>query len=413
MHDPRALAHPVDGRHVVVAIGGGIAAYKGAELARTFIKAGATVRAAMTPAATEFIGPLTLQTLTGSAVATELFDLTQESEIGHIQAADGADLVVIAPTTANLIARLASGRANDIVSAIALATRAPLLIAPAMNVNMWDHPATRHNLEQLVARGVYVVGPGAGFLACRWVGPGRMAEPADILEAAARILTPQDLAGKKVVVSAGPTHEPIDPVRFIGNRSSGRMGYACALAAARRGADVTLVSGPVALEAPVGVEVVRVRTARDMSDAVTATSQGADVVIMSAAVADFRPRDASAQKIKKTAVGDSPSIELVRNPDILAALGAHREAHGADGGPVLVGFAAETEGVVDYARAKLVNKKCDLVVANDVSQPDAGFEVDTNRVTIVSATGAEVVELATKDEVAHQILDRVVGLLDG
>lgn len=406
-------ARPLGGRTVVVGVGGGIAAYKAVELVRLLTKADATVRVAMSPAACEFVGPLTFQTLSGSAVMTDLFDLTQESEIGHIQIADGADLVVIAPATADMLARMAAGMANDPVTAVVLATRAPVLVAPSMNVNMWDSPLTQANLKRLVdVRGVRVVGPGAGFLACRWTGPGRLAEPADIVEAAAHVLSAQDLAGRRVVVTAGPTWEPVDPVRYVGNRSSGKMGYALARAAARRGAQVTLVSGPTAIEPPVGALVERVESARDMAAATERASMGADVVVMAAAVADFRPAQAAPQKIKKRGAGDAPAIALTLNPDILGGLGAARASSGARR-PLLVGFAAETENLVESAREKLASKRCDLVVANDVSQPDAGFAVDTNRVTLVDGGGARELPLAGKDEVAHAILDRVVELLRG
>lgn len=399
-----AAAEPLRGRTVVVGVCGGIAAYKAAELVRALVKAGATVRAAMTPSAQQFIGPMTLQALTGQPVATDLFDLGQESDIGHIRAADGADLVIVAPATANAIARMAAGMANDIVTAIVLATRAPVLLAPAMNVNMWQHPATQHNVATLVARGAYTVGPDAGFLACRWTGPGRMAEPADIVEAARRALSPQDLAGRRIAISAGPTYEPIDPVRFVGNRSSGRMGFALALAALRRGADVTLVTGPVALEPPIGATVVRVATAREMKAAIDRAARDADAVIMAAAVADFRAKSPARHKLKRSEQA-APAIALAPNPDILAGLG---RARGRRRRPVLVGFAAETRDVVAYAERKLAAKRCDLVVANDVSQPDAGFDVDTNRVVIVSRDApAEAVPLATKLEIAHRILDRV------
>jgi phosphopantothenoylcysteine decarboxylase/phosphopantothenate--cysteine ligase len=300
---------------------------------------------------------------------------------------------------------MAAGMADCPVSAVVLATRAPVLVAPSMNVNMWDSPLTQANLRRLIdVAGMQVVGPGAGFLACRWTGPGRLAEPADIVEAAAHLLTPRDLTGRKVVVTAGPTFEPVDPVRFLGNRSSGKMGYALARAAARRGADVHLVSGPSALEAPVGVDRASVESAHEMAEATARAAAGADVVIMAAAVADFRPAERALGKLKKDALGDSPSIPLVRNPDILAGLGASRTG----GRPLLVGFAADTEDLVASARGKLIAKRCDLVVANDVSQGDAGFEVDTNRVVLVDAAGAEEVPLMDKDSVAHAILDRVV-----
>jgi phosphopantothenoylcysteine decarboxylase/phosphopantothenate--cysteine ligase len=403
-------AFPLRGRTVVVAVGGGIAAYKAVELVRLLTKADARVRVVMTPRASEFVGPLTFQALSGQAVMTDLFDLTQESEIGHIQVADRADLVIVAPATANLIARMAAGMADCPVTAVVLASRAPVLVAPSMNVNMWQNPLTQANVRRLVdVAGVRVVGPDAGFLACRWTGPGRLAEPADIVEAAAHVLTPRDLSGRRVVVTAGPTYEPVDPVRFVGNRSSGRMGYAVARAAARRGADVQLVSGPTGLDAPLGVERVQVESARAMAAATTGAAAGADAIVMAAAVADFRPKDAAGHKLKKRAAGAAPTIELAVNPDILAELGAARS--GGATRAVLVGFAAETENVVAEARAKLTAKRCDLVVANDVSQPDAGFSVDTNRVVLVEAGGERELPLMSKDEVAHAILDRVVELL--
>jgi len=402
-------AHPLRGRTVVVGVGGGIAAYKAVELVRLLTKAEAQVRVVMTPRAAEFVGPLTFQALSGRGVMTDLFDLTQESEIGHIQVADGADLVIIAPATANVLARMAAGMADCPVTAVALATRAPILVAPSMNVNMWQNPLTQANVRRLIdVAGVRVVGPDAGFLACRWTGPGRLAEPADIAEAAAHVLTPRDLEGRRVVVTAGPTWEPIDPVRFVGNRSSGRMGYAVARAAARRGATVHLVSGPTQLDAPLGVEREEVESAQAMAQATAAAAGGADAVVMAAAVADFRPAAPAGQKLKKRALGAAPSIELAKNPDILAGLGAGR---GGAARPVLVGFAAETENVVSEARAKLGEKRCDLVVANDVSQTDAGFSVDTNRVVLVEAGGERSLPLMSKDEVAHAILDRVVQLL--
>lgn len=401
-------AHPLRGRTVVVAVGGGIAAYKAVELVRLLTRADAHVRVVMTPRAREFVGPLTFQALSGRPVMTDLFDLTQESEIGHIQVADRADLVIVAPATANVLARMAAGMADCPVTAVVLATRAPVLVAPSMNVNMWQNRITQANVRRLVeVAGMHVVGPDAGFLACRWTGPGRLAEPADIVEAAAHLLTPRDLAGRRVVVTAGPTHEAIDPVRFVGNRSSGRMGYAVARAAARRGAAVQLVSGPTALEAPLGVERALVQSARAMAAATEAAAAGADCVVMAAAVADFRPASEAAHKIKKRALAAAHAIELAKNPDILAELGAARE--GAR--PLLVGFAAETENLVAEARAKLADKRCDLVVANDVSQADAGFSVETNRVVLVEAGGERELPLMSKDEVAHAILDRVVELL--
>lgn len=404
-------SNPLRGRTVVLGVCGGIAAYKACELVRALVKAEADVWVGMTAAARRFVGELTFQTLSGHPVFTDLFDRNQEVDIGHIRVADRADLMIVAPATATTLARLAAGLADDPVTAVALATRAPLLLAPAMNVNMWDNPITRDNVRRLVeVRGARLVGPDAGFLACRWVGPGRMAEPADIAEAAARVLSPADLDGRQIVVSAGPTREALDPVRFLGNRSTGKMGFALAAAAARRGAAVTLVSGPSALEVPPGVRHQPVEDARQMGAAVRAAAAGADVVIMAAAVADFRPRTRSEQKLKKGALADTPAIELERNPDILAELGAGRSGTGALR-PLLIGFAAETEAVVASARGKLASKRCDLIVANDVSRADAGFAADTNEVVLVEPDGDRPLPAGSKAAVAHRILDRVVELL--
>jgi phosphopantothenoylcysteine decarboxylase / phosphopantothenate---cysteine ligase len=406
--EPRDPAAPLAGATIVVGVGGGIAAYKAAELVRLFDKAGATVRVVMTARAQEFIGPLTFQALTRHPVFTDLFSLTEEASIGHIQLADAADLVVIAPATANVIARLAAGMSDDALTAVCLATRARVLLAPSMNVNMWQHPLTEANVKRLMdVAGYQVVGPGDGFLACRWTGPGRLAEPADIVEAAALLLSRQDLAGRSVVIDAGPTHEPVDPVRFLGNRSSGKMGFALAAAARRRGANVTLVAGPTSLPDPVGVAVVRVETAREMQRAVEAAVPEADAVILAAAVADFRPATAATDKLKRGELGKKASIALAENPDILASLGRARRGPR----PVLVGFAAETRDVAAHARAKLAAKKCDLIVANDVAEPGSGFGTDTNRVILVGPDGDEEVARADKAVVAHRILDRVAALL--
>jgi phosphopantothenoylcysteine decarboxylase/phosphopantothenate--cysteine ligase len=410
---PASIDPALKDKNIVVGVAAGIAAYKAAELVRSLIKAGARVQVVMTAKARHFIGELTFQALTGRPVFFDLFDLTQESEIGHIQVADRADLVIIAPATANTIARLAAGMATDALGSVVLATRAPLLLAPSMNVNMWNHPLTQANVRRLVdVSGAAVVGPGDGFLACRWTGPGRLAEPADIVEAAARLLTARDLDGQVIVISAGPTHEAVDPVRFLGNRSSGKMGFALARAAARRGAEVRLVAGPVSLPAPPGVEVIGVVDARSMDAAVREAASDASVVIMAAAVADFRPQQLAGHKLKKEALLDSGAltVALEANPDILAGLGRRRAEKGTTR-PILVGFAAETQDVVDNARKKLVSKRCDLVVANDVSEPDAGFEVDTNRVVLVGAREVERLDVDSKDAIAHRILDRVVTLL--
>ena len=392
----------------MVGVTGGIAAYKAAELVRLLDKAGAYVDVAMTARAQKFIGAMTFQALTRRPVFTNLFDLSEEAEIGHIQLADRADLVIVAPATANSIARLAYGQADDAVSAVVLATRAPVLVAPSMNVNMWNHPLTETNLLRLVdVAGYHVVGPGDGFLACRWTGPGRLAEPADIVEAAAHVLSTQDLAGTRVVVTAGPTYEAIDPVRFVGNRSSGKMGVAIAAAAQRRGASVTLVLGPSSLAPPIGVTTMSVENATQLQWALNDATKDADVVVMTAAVADYRPETEAKQKIKRGQLGPKATIQLVQNPDLLAELGKRR---GTKKTPLLVGFAAETEDVIGNAEKKLASKKCDLVVANDVSEPGSGFAVDTNRVTLVDTSGAIEVPAGTKAEVAHRILDHVVAM---
>lgn len=406
---PRDPAFALTGANIVVGVGGGIAAYKAAELVRMLDKAGATVQVAMTPRAQKFVGPMTFQALTRRPVFTDLFSLTEEATIGHIAMADKADLVIIAPASANVIGRLAMGMADDAVTSIALATRAPVLIAPSMNVNMWNHPITRANLQRLVDVAKYkVVGPGNGFLACRWTGPGRLAEPEDIAEAAAHLLSTQDLAGKKMVVSAGPTYEAIDPVRFVGNRSSGKMGIALAAAAKRRGADVTLILGPSAVPPPIGVTTNHVETAAQLQWALDSAAKGADVIIMTAAVADYRPANVADEKLKRGALGQKTSLDLVANPDLLAGLGKARKAKG----PLLIGFAAETEDVINNAFKKLESKNVDLIVANDVSEPQSGFAVDTNHVQLVDRSG-EVVDVppAPKAEVAHRILDKVIELM--
>jgi phosphopantothenoylcysteine decarboxylase/phosphopantothenate--cysteine ligase len=388
---------------------GGIAAYKAAELVRLLDKAGAMVDVAMTGRAQKFIGAMTFQALTRRPVFTDLFNLTDEATIGHIQLADSADLIILAPATANAIARLASGMTNDAVTAITLATRAPVLLAPSMNVNMWNHPLTQANLQRLVEVARYkVVGPGDGFLACRWTGPGRLAEPADIVEAAAHVLSPQDLAGRRVVVSAGPTYEPIDPVRFVGNRSSGKMGIAIAAAAQRRGATVTLVLGPSPMSPPVGVTTMNVETAAQLQWALGDATKRADVVVMTAAVADYKPKKEAKEKLKRGELGAKTTVDLVANPDLLAELGKQRKGKS----PLLVGFAAETTDLIANAKKKLAAKKCDLIVANDVSQPGSGFAVDTNHVQLVDARVVTDVPPGPKSEVAHRILDRVVDMLD-
>jgi phosphopantothenoylcysteine decarboxylase/phosphopantothenate--cysteine ligase len=344
-----------------------------------------------------------LQTLSRAPVRSDLFDVGQEGEISHIELADWADLVVLAPATADLLAKWSHGLADELVSTLLLASHAPALAAPAMNVNMWRHPATQANVARLRERGVHFVGPDTGALACGWEGEGRMSEPAAIAAAAEHLLTPPSLRGDVVLVTAGGTREPLDPVRAITNRSSGKMGYAIAEEAARRGAEVILVSAPTALPTPAEVRRIDVETALEMRDAVLAELPRATVVIAAAAVADFRPAQRASHKIKKNALGDAPiQIELVRNPDILAAVGADPTPR------VVVGFAAESRDLVAEARRKLGAKGCDLMVANDITRTGAGFEGDTNAVAFVWP-GGEVEELAVcpKPEVARALLDRV------
>ncbi|RMD81917.1 MAG: bifunctional phosphopantothenoylcysteine decarboxylase/phosphopantothenate--cysteine ligase CoaBC [Candidatus Dadabacteria bacterium] len=391
---------------VLLCVGGGIAAYKTCDLVRRLSEAGAAVEVAMTKAATAFITPLTLQALAQRPVATELLSLDQEAQIGHIRLAQRADVVLVAPATADLIARLASGLADDVVTAVVLATRAPVIVCPSMNTNMLEHPATRRNLERLADFGYRVVEPDSGDLACGVRGPGRLPDSDVLVEEVRAALAPQDLAGTRVLVSAGPTREPIDPVRCITNRSSGRTGYAIAAAARRRGARVTLVSGPVALRPPRGCQVEAVETAEQMNEAVRRLVADADVVVMVAAVADYRPVRSEPQKIKKDK--ERLTIELERTPDILGGL---RELGGQR---ILVGFAAETENVREQALEKLRRKSLDMIVANDVGRADAGFDAETNAAVIIDRWGREEqTGLVAKEELAERILDRVVALLGG
>ena len=386
---------------VVLGVTGGIAAYKGVELLRLLTKAGATVHVIMTRSATEFVTPLTFQTLSMNPVHTELFNLISEQEIGHISLADRADLFIIAPATANVIGKLANGIADDMLTTTVMATKAPVLIAPAMNVNMYQNPIYRENEERLRTHGYLFVEPVRGMLACGWEGEGKLQDPAAIFEAAMSVLTPNDLAGERVLVTAGPTREELDPVRFISNYSSGKMGYAIARAASRRGARVTLVTGPTCLDAPWGVEIIPITSALEMREAALERYASSSVVIKAAAVADYRPARRAVDKIKKT---DQPeTVELVRNPDILAELGANKV------GQFLVGFAAETESLLKNAAKKLNGKNLDLIVANDVGQTGAGFNVDTNIVRLLFRDGrVEELPLMEKDDVANVILDRVM-----
>ncbi|MBP7033432.1 MAG: bifunctional phosphopantothenoylcysteine decarboxylase/phosphopantothenate--cysteine ligase CoaBC [Syntrophobacterales bacterium] len=394
----------MNGKKIVLGVTGGIAAYKAAELAREFIRRGAAVHVIMTRNATEFITPLTFQTLTGNPVSVDTFQLTGEWEIGHISLAESANLVLLAPATANVIGKIAGGIADDLLTTTVMATRAPVLICPAMNVNMYSNPIVRENMEKLAAKGYRFVEAGYGELACKTEGYGRLACLEDIAEDAEDLLTAKDLGGQHILVTAGPTREAFDPVRFITNYSTGKMGYAVALAAKRRGAAVTLVSGPTSLPEPRGVRFVPVVSAREMRDAVMQNLKDATVVVKSAAVADYRPADFSDSKIKKT---DRPlEFRLEKNPDII------REVGKVKGDRILVGFAVETDRLVEYAAKKLREKNMDFIVANDITQPGAGFAAETNIVKILDREGgSEDLPRMDKMDVAHRILDRVAELI--
>ncbi len=392
---------------IALGVCGGIGAYKSVEVVRGLQKQGHDVVAVMTRSARKFVGELTFEAITRHRVLTSQFEPGANSDIEHISLASSIDLLLVAPATANIIGKFANGIADDFLTSLYLATKAPVLLAPAMNTHMLEHAAVQRNLETLAGRGVRFVDPGAGYLACGWIGKGRLAEPVDIVAAAGEVLAPSgSLGGKTVIVTAGPTREALDPVRFIGNRSSGKMGYALAVAAKSRGARVALVSGPTELPAPGGIEVIRVTTAAEMREAVVSRAQQADVVIMAAAVADFAPARASDQKIHKTE--DTLTLTLTRTPDVLADLSRLRAGKER---PLLVGFAAETSDVVAGARRKQREKGVDLVVANDVSRSDAGFEVDTNEVTLVTADAEEFLPLQSKTAIASRVIDRIEALL--
>ncbi len=388
---------------IIVGVSGGIAAYKAAELVRILVTRGARVRVMMTRNATEFITPLTLQTLSANPVATDTFSLTQESEIGHIRLADTADAIVIAPATANVIAKAASGIADDIVTTVLLAARCPIAFAPAMNVHMYEHPTVGENLARLRARGVTVIEPEEGALACGYEGKGRLCDPAAIAEELERMLSAHDLDGERLLITAGPTQEAIDPVRFVSNRSTGKMGFALARAAWRRGASVRMIAGPSALATPRGVERINTVSAQEMLEATSRNFPWSSALIMAAAVADFRPARPAAHKIKKQARGLTLEMESIG--DELPRLAAEK------GDRLMVGFAAETADLEDNARDKLRRKKLDLIVANDVTLEGAGFGTETNIVTLIGRDGdvARHPKLA-KDEVADLILDRLVSL---
>jgi phosphopantothenoylcysteine decarboxylase/phosphopantothenate--cysteine ligase len=383
-------------RNVLLGVSGGIAAYKSAELVRALQELGAQVRVIMTHGAQEFITPLTLQALSGNPVHTELLDERAEQGMGHIELARWADLLLIAPATADLVSRLSTGRADDLLSTVALATAAPLMLAPAMNQQMWKDRATAANISTLIERGVHIVGPAAGLQACGDVGPGRMEAPAVIADAAAGVFVSGELAGKRVVITAGPTREALDPVRYISNNSSGKMGYALAQAAVDAGAKTTLVSGPVTLAAPDHTRVLDVVSAQDMLEQCLQLLPECDIFIACAAVADYRPATVQEQKIKKGP--QEVSLQLVRTPDIVATVAAHEHR------PYTVGFAAETNDVLAYAREKMLRKGLDMIIANDVADPAIGFNSDENAVTVLRRDDEQVLPRANKGTIARQIL---------
>lgn len=395
----------LDGKTIVFGVTGGIAAYKSCEAVSRLKKLGATVCVIMTKNATEFVAPMTFETLSNQPCVVDTFARPERWEVEHVSLAKRADLFVIAPATANIMAKLAHGIADDMLSTTCLATRAPMLIAPAMNTGMWENVATQENLKILQARGMHFVGPEGGYLACGDVGAGRMSEPAQIVERCVQLLTAaRDMQGLRVLITAGPTCENIDPVRFITNRSSGKMGYAMAEAALRRGAQVTLVTGPVSLTPPQGAQVEPVRTTEDLLQRMLALAPEQDIVIQAAAPADYRAQQIAPQKLKKQGDG-ALTLTFVPTPDVAKAVGA-----GKRDGQILVGFAAETETAVENARKKLDSKHLDMIVANDVTQPGAGFDVDTNIATIITHQQAESLPIMTKKALADEILTHALAL---
>jgi phosphopantothenoylcysteine decarboxylase/phosphopantothenate--cysteine ligase len=388
---------------LLLGVTGGIACYKAVELVRLLVKEGFVVQVIMTRGAMEFVTPLTFQTLSGMPVATETFNLTQESEIGHINLADSADLFVIAPATANVIGKIAAGIADDLLTTVLMATKAPVLIAPAMNIHMYENPILQENVRKLRRLGYHFIEPAEGYLACGYEGKGRLPEPEKILEEIRRLLKKKDLVGEKLLITAGPNREPLDPVRYLSNRSSGKMGYALARAAIRRGAEVALISGPTELEPPAGARLTSITTAAEMRHAVLEEFSGCTALIMAAAVSDYRPVDFARKKIKR---GEGPiELRLEPNPDILKEISARKN------GKMLVGFAAETGELVTNAAKKLKDKNLDMIVANNVSEAGAGFDVDTNVATILDRAGTvRSLPLMSKDELAEQILDHLLVL---
>ncbi len=390
-------------KRILLGVTGGIAAYKSAEIIRRLQDAGATIQVVMTRAATEFITPLTLQALSGNPVHLELLDTEAEAAMGHIQLSRWADAVLIAPASADFIAKLATGQGDDLLSTLCLACRSPLAIAPAMNQGMWRNSATQANLERLRGRGVHIFGPTEGSQACGDIGPGRMSEPEDLAELTADLFETGSLAGKKVVITAGPTREAIDPVRYISNHSSGKMGYALAEAAAEAGAETVLISGPVNLIAPDRVRIIPITSAQEMYQAALKEADGCQLFIASAAVADYRPVQIAEQKIKKDT--EQLTIELVKNPDIVSAVAALPKR------PFTVGFAAETANLENYARGKLERKNLDLVIANDVSDRTIGFNSDDNEVLVVELKGSETIPKINKSILARQLIAKIAEMI--
>ncbi|MEQ8858290.1 MAG: bifunctional phosphopantothenoylcysteine decarboxylase/phosphopantothenate--cysteine ligase CoaBC [Pseudomonadales bacterium] len=406
-------ATPLAGRRIILGVSGGIAAYKSPMLVRRLRDTGADVQVVTTRGAEQFVTATALQAVSGRVVRNDLWDPHAEAAMGHIELARWADLLLVAPATADLMARLAAGRADDLLTTLRLATRAPILLAPAMNVAMWEHPATQRNLIRLEADGVHIAGPDSGAMACGEFGPGRMLEPEQLVERAVAVLNePPDrrlaaLAGRHVVITAGPTREAVDPVRYLSNHSSGKQGYALAAAAREAGAHVTLISGPVTLAPPSGVETVAVSSARDMHDAVMARLDACDVFIGVAAVADFRPEQAATQKLKKSTTGGAGlSLSLVENPDIIAAVAGHSPR------PYVIGFAAETERVLEHGRDKRRRKGMDLIVVNDVSDPGIGFNSDDNALTLIWEGGERCLARASKAALARAILETAAANID-
>ena len=390
------------GKKILLGISGGIAAYKCAELTRRLIERGAQVQVVMTKAAKEFITPLTMQAVSGRPVSDSLLDPAAEASMGHIELAKWADLVLLAPATADLIARMSAGMGNDLLTTLVLATDSPVAVSPAMNQQMYRNVATQENIATLARRGMHIWGPAAGEQACGDVGPGRMLEPMQLVHLCEQFFQPKLLAGKSVLITAGPTREAIDPVRYISNHSSGKMGFALANAAAQLGAKVTLISGPVSLNTPAGVERINVASAQEMHDAVMAHAPSHDAFISCAAVADYRPENVASQKLKKTENNDQMTINMVKNPDIVATVANMTEQR-----PFTVGFAAETNDVESYARGKLVKKNLDMICANDVSVEGQGFNSNDNAITLFWSEGEQALALESKEALSFRILEKM------